>query len=228
MANAREGALAAIRQVGIIPIIQALDAESALGVADALVDAGLSVIEVTLSVPNAIQVVTTLVRSHGDRVLVGVGTITDVANAKRAIAAGARFIVTPCLIPEVVEAAATGAVAVLPGALTPTEIFAAHQMGGDMIKVFPIGSLGAAYIRSVRGPFPNIPLVPTGGVTLENVGELFAAGAAAVGVGSELISRDAVSRRDYASIGVMARKFLAARRVVSTESVFTTDDAPLA
>jgi 2-dehydro-3-deoxyphosphogluconate aldolase/(4S)-4-hydroxy-2-oxoglutarate aldolase len=102
---------------------------------------------------------------------------------------------------------------VLPGALTPGEVFEAHRLGGDMVKVFPVQSVGgAAYVRALRGPFPDIPLVPTGGVTLDNVGELFQAGAAAVGVGTELISKDALDRRDYAAIGALAKRFLAAVR----------------
>jgi 2-dehydro-3-deoxyphosphogluconate aldolase/(4S)-4-hydroxy-2-oxoglutarate aldolase len=117
----------------------------------------------------------------------------------------------------VVEAAHHAEIAVLPGALTPTEVFEAFRLGGDMVKVFPAQSVGgAAYLRALRGPFPDIPLVPTGGVTLENIGEMFKAGAAAVGVGTELISKDALARRDYAAIGALAAQFLAAARQART------------
>ena len=106
--------------------------------------------------------------------------------------AGAEFIVTPCLVPEIIDAAHRADVAVLLGALSPSEVFEAFRLGGDMVKVFPVQSVGgAAYLRALRGPFPDIPLVPTGGVTLENMAEMFKAGAAAVGVGTELISKDA-------------------------------------
>jgi 2-dehydro-3-deoxyphosphogluconate aldolase/(4S)-4-hydroxy-2-oxoglutarate aldolase len=116
-------------------------------------------------------------------------------------------------VPEVIDAARRSDVAVIPGALTPTEIFAAYRHGGDMVKVFPVQNVGgAAYVRALRAPFPDIPLVPTGGVSLDNVGEMFEAGAAAVGIGGELISRDALARRDYKSIGAMAGRFLAAVR----------------
>jgi 2-dehydro-3-deoxyphosphogluconate aldolase / (4S)-4-hydroxy-2-oxoglutarate aldolase len=142
---------------------------------------------------------------------VGAGTVTDAETARRAVDAGAEFIVTPCLFPDVIEAARRADVAVLPGALTPTEVFEAFRLGGDMVKVFPIQSVGgAAYLRALRGPFPDIPLVPTGGVTLANVAEMFAAGAAAVGVGSELISTDALARGNYAAIETAAKRFLEA------------------
>jgi 2-dehydro-3-deoxyphosphogluconate aldolase/(4S)-4-hydroxy-2-oxoglutarate aldolase len=150
-------------------------------------------------------------RRFGDRVLVGAGTVTDAEAVERAVGAGAAFVVSPCLVAEVVDAARRAEVAVLPGALTPTEIFEAHRLGGDMVKVFPIQSVGgAAYLRTLRGPFPTMPLVPTGGVSLENVADMFAAGAAAVGVGGEMISRDALARRDYDAIRALAGKFRSA------------------
>ena len=206
----REAALENIRRIGIVPVIRAQTADAAFAVAEALIGAGLAIAEVTMTVPGALDVITSISKRFGDRVLVGAGTVTDVATAKRAIDVGAQFIVTPCLIPEVIEATLKKDVAVLPGALTPTEVFTAHRLGGDMIKVFPVGVGGAPYVRALRGPFPTIPLVPTGGITLDNVRDMFDAGAAAVGVGSELISRDALARQDYAAIGRMAEMFLAA------------------
>jgi 2-dehydro-3-deoxyphosphogluconate aldolase/(4S)-4-hydroxy-2-oxoglutarate aldolase len=120
-------------------------------------------------------------------------------------------------VPEVIDAANRADIAVLPGALTPTEVLNAFRLGGDMVKVFPAQSVGgAAYLRALRGPFPEIPLVPTGGVTLENVREMFGAGAVAIGVGSELISRDALARRDYAAIGALASQFIRAVREART------------
>jgi 2-dehydro-3-deoxyphosphogluconate aldolase/(4S)-4-hydroxy-2-oxoglutarate aldolase len=212
MTKTRETALAAIRDVGIIPVIRAPNADAAFAVAEALIGAGLAIAEVTMTVPGAIDVIASIAKRFGDRVLVGAGTITDVEQARRAIGEGAEFIVTPCLIPDVIEATRKANVAMLPGALTPTEVFEAHRLGGDMVKVFPVGVGGALYIRALRGPFPKIPLVPTGGVTLDNVRDMFDAGATAVGVGSELISRDNIARHDYAAIGRMAQMFLAATR----------------
>jgi 2-dehydro-3-deoxyphosphogluconate aldolase/(4S)-4-hydroxy-2-oxoglutarate aldolase len=199
-----------LRAVGIIPIIRAPSADAVVPVVEALVQAGLPVAEITMTVPNAFAAIGAVAKRFPD-VLLGAGTVTDAATVRQAADAGAKFIVSPCLVPEVVEAAQRAAVAVLPGALTPTEIFEAFRSGGDMVKVFPMQSVGgAAYLRALRGPFPDIPLVPTGGVTLENVAELFEAGAAAVGVGSELISPDALARRDYAAIGKRAKQFVAA------------------
>jgi 2-dehydro-3-deoxyphosphogluconate aldolase / (4S)-4-hydroxy-2-oxoglutarate aldolase len=166
-----------------------------------------------MTVPNAIDAIGAVAKRFPGEVLVGAGTVTDADAARRAVDAGAEFIVTPCLVPEVIDAANRADVAVLPGALSPSEVFDAFRLGGDMVKIFPAQSVGgAAYLRALRGPFPNIPLVPTGGVTLENVAEMFEAGAAAVGVGTELISKDALARRDYAAIGALAKQFLAVAR----------------
>lgn len=212
MTTPRDAALETIRDVGIIPVIRAPNADAAFAVAEALIGAGLAIAEVTMTVPGAIDVIGSIAKRFGDRVLVGAGTVTDAETAKRAIGEGAQFIVTPCLIPDVISATRKANVAMLPGALTPTEVFEAHKIGGDMVKVFPVGVGGALYVRALRGPFPKIPLVPTGGVTLDNVRDMFDAGATAVGVGSELISRDAIARHDYAAIGRMAQMFLAATR----------------
>jgi 2-dehydro-3-deoxyphosphogluconate aldolase/(4S)-4-hydroxy-2-oxoglutarate aldolase len=200
-----------LREVGIIPVIRAPSADAAVAVVAALQEAGLRIAEITMTVPNAIDAIAAVATRFAGRVLVGAGTVTDAETARRAMDAGAEFIVSPCLVPEVIEAAHGADVAVLPGALTPTEVFNAFRLGGDMVKVFPAQSVGgAAYVRALRGPFPDIPLVPTGGVTLENIGEMFKAGAAAVGVGTEMITKDALARRDYAAIGALAARFLAA------------------
>jgi len=205
--------VATLREVGIIPIIRASSADAVVPVAEALLDAGLPICEITLTIPNAIDAIGAVAKRFSGKLLLGAGTVTDAGMCKRAVDAGAEFIVTPCIVPEVIEAAHRAGVAVLPGALTPGEVFEAFRLGGDMVKVFPAQSVGgAAYLRALRGPFPDIPLVPTGGVTLENLAELFQAGAAAVGVGTELISKDALARRDYAAIGALAKQFLAAAR----------------
>jgi 2-dehydro-3-deoxyphosphogluconate aldolase / (4S)-4-hydroxy-2-oxoglutarate aldolase len=209
----RSSTLSTIRDVGIIPVIRADSADAALAVVDALVEAGLAIVEITMTVPGAIDVISSVTQRFGDSVLVGAGTVTDAPTAQRAMDVGAQFIVTPCLVTAVIDAARHAEVAVLPGALTPTEVFEAHRQGGDMVKVFPAQSVGgAAYLRGLRGPFPKIPLVPTGGVNLDTVRELFDAGAAALGVGGELISRDALARRDYAAIGGLAAQFIGAVR----------------
>lgn len=210
----REKAVARLREAGIIPILRAASADVAMPVAQALLEAGLPVVEITLTVPNAIDAIGAVTKRFAGKMLVGAGTVTDAETTKRAVEAGAEFIVTPCLVPAVIDAARRASVAVLPGALTPGEVFEAFRLGGDMVKVFPVQSVGgAAYVRALRGPFPDIPLVPTGGVTLDNIAELFQAGAAAVGVGTELISKDALARRDYAAIVALAKQFLEAARL---------------
>jgi 2-dehydro-3-deoxyphosphogluconate aldolase / (4S)-4-hydroxy-2-oxoglutarate aldolase len=203
--------IAKLREVGIIPVIRADTTDAAVAVVEALMEAGLIVAEITMTVPGAIEAIASVAKRFGSKVLVGAGTVTDAETVGRALDAGAEFIVSPCLVPKVIEAARRADVAVLPGALTPTEVFDAFRQGGDMVKVFPAQNVGgAAYLRALRGPFPEIPLVPTGGVTLDNVGEMFKAGAAAVGVGSEMISKDALARHDYAAIGALASRFLEA------------------
>jgi 2-dehydro-3-deoxyphosphogluconate aldolase/(4S)-4-hydroxy-2-oxoglutarate aldolase len=199
--------------VGIIPVIRAENADAAIAVVEALMEAGLTVAEITMTVPGAIEAIASVSKRFGGKVLLGAGTVTDAETVRRALDAGAEFIVSPCLVTEVIDAARRVDVAVLPGALTPTEVFEAFRQGGDLVKVFPAQNVGGAtYLRALRGPFPQIPLVPTGGVTLDSVGEMFKAGAAAVGVGSEMISKDALARRDYAAIGAIATRFLAAVR----------------
>jgi len=211
--TAKDSTLETIRRVGIIPVIRAPDTDAAIAIVEALADAGLTIAEVTMTVPDAISAIGTIAKRFGDRVLVGAGTVTDAETAKRSIDAGARFVVSPCLVPPVVHAATRAGVAVLPGALTPTEIFEAHKLGADMVKVFPAANVGgASYLRALRGPFPAISLVPTGGVTLDNIRDMFDAGAVAVGVGSEMISRDALSRKDYRAIAGLAMQFLVAAR----------------
>jgi 2-dehydro-3-deoxyphosphogluconate aldolase / (4S)-4-hydroxy-2-oxoglutarate aldolase len=183
----------------------------AIRVVGTLVDAGLNVAEITMTVPDALGAMEKVSARFAGRVLLGAGTVTDAATVARAIAAGAEFIVSPGLVPEVIAAARAANVAMLPGALTPTEILEAVRAGASLVKVFPAHALGgASYIRSLRGPFPDILLVPTGGVSLETVGDYIRAGSAAVGVGSELISRDALARGDFDAIGALAKKFMAA------------------
>ena len=214
VARPRAEIVALLRDIGIIPVIRCDSADIAVRVADVLVEAGLRAIEVTMTVPNAIDAIRALAgragRSHA-RAVIGAGTVIDASAARSAIEAGAEFIVSPGLVPDVIETAKAAGVVVLPGALTPTEILAAARAGGDLIKVFPAQAVGgAAYIRALRGPFPELLLVPTGGVDLHNVADFIRAGATAVGVGSELVSRDALAREDWTGIALCAEQFIAA------------------
>ena len=207
----RAEVVALLREIGVIPVIRADSAPAALRVIETLADAELTIAEVTLTVPDAMAVIATAARRFAGRVLIGAGTVTDTRQAEDAARAGAEFIVSPGLVPDVVASARQAGVAVLPGSLTPTELMHATGLGADMVKIFPVQAVGgASYIRALRGPFPNVLLVPTGGVTLDTVGEYIRAGAAAVGVGSELVSRDAQARGDYSAIGALAGDFVAA------------------
>lgn len=216
-ARSPDDTVIALREIGIIAVLRCDSAKVAVRVAETLVDAGLRAIEITMTVPNAIDAIALIAAiargagRSGPRFVVGAGTVTDTTAARRAIDAGAEFIVSPGLVPEVVHVARSAGVAALPGALTPTEILAAVHAGANLVKIFPAQSLGgAAYIRALRGPFPDIPFVPTGGVDLGNVGDFIRAGATAVGVGSELVSRDALAREDWDAIALRAEQFLAA------------------
>jgi len=212
-ARSQSETAAIIREVGIIPVIRADSATDAMHVAETLADAGLLIAEITMTVPDALGAIAAVCRRLGSRMLVGAGTVTDADTAAMAVVAGARFIVSPCLVPEVIDQAASDDVLMMAGALTPTEIFAATQRGAAFVKVFPANSVGgAAYLRALRGPFPNAALIPTGGVSLESIAGLFAAGAAAVGAGGELVSREALKRGDFAAIGSLATEFLSAVR----------------
>jgi 2-dehydro-3-deoxyphosphogluconate aldolase / (4S)-4-hydroxy-2-oxoglutarate aldolase len=216
VARPRAEIVALLRDIGLIPVIRCDSADVAVRVTDALCDAGLRVVEITMTVPNALDAISRIARRARDggstyRVVVGAGTVTEARDVQRAVDAGAEFIVSPCLVSDVVAAAKAAGVAVIPGGLTPTEILAAQRMGADLVKVFPAQAVGgASYIRALRGPFPDLPLVATGGVDLNNVGDFIRAGAAAVGVGSELMSRDDLARGNYDGIATRAREFMTA------------------
>jgi 2-dehydro-3-deoxyphosphogluconate aldolase/(4S)-4-hydroxy-2-oxoglutarate aldolase len=203
--------LSRIREAGIIPVIRAGSSETAERIGAALVKAGLTVLEIAMTVPNAAAAIASAARACDSTVVIGAGTITTPELAEQAIDAGATFLVTPAVLPAAIDAARRRGVPVIAGALTPTEIMAAIDAGADWVKVFPASAVGGpAYLRALRGPFPGLNLVPTGGVHLESVGPYIQAGAAAVGVGGELIRPDAVDRGDYEAIGTLGRRFVAA------------------
>jgi 2-dehydro-3-deoxyphosphogluconate aldolase/(4S)-4-hydroxy-2-oxoglutarate aldolase len=200
---------ATIKRVGIIPVMRAESRVHVSAVVETLLAANLPIIEITMTVPDALASIVEISRRFGNRLLVGAGTVTDAETAQRAVDAGAQFIVSPGVVEEVIDAALRGGVLALPGALTPTEIIRALAAGASMVKIFPIAAVGgASYIRALRGPFPGVDFVPTGGVTIEMTRELLRAGAAAVGVGSELISGEAVRRGEHSAIAELAQRFL--------------------
>jgi 2-dehydro-3-deoxyphosphogluconate aldolase/(4S)-4-hydroxy-2-oxoglutarate aldolase len=206
-ASTEVGAL--LRATGIIPVIRADSTAVAVRVAETLAEAGIPVAEITLTVPGALEAIAELARRPG--LLVGAGTVTERISVQQALDAGAEFIVSPGFDAEIVRAATAAGTTMLAGALTPTEVLQAFRCGADFVKVFPAQQVGGpAYIRALRGPFPAIPLVPTGGVTLESVAAYFRAGSAAVGVGGELVLRDAIARGAYSEIAALATRFVAA------------------
>ena len=181
---------------GLIPVIRVSSAPEAIGVADAIRDAKGSLIEITMSVPGAIDVIKELAQKYGDEVIMGAGTVLDTETGRTALLAGAQFIVTPTLDLDLIQLAHRYSAVIIPGALTPTEILTAWNAGADMVKVFPAAQVGGPeYIKALKGPLPQILLVPTGGVNLQNAGAFIRAGATALGVGGELVDKKALKEK---------------------------------
>jgi len=199
-----------ILEIGIVPVVRANSPAEAAFAANAVTRGGIPIVEITMTVPGAIGVIAELVRSAPE-VLVGAGTVLDAETARRCLDAGAQFLVSPGLDVETVQLAAKEKIVMMAGALTPGELMAACKAGADFVKIFPCSQVGgASYIKALKGPFPNVPLVPTGGVNLDTVSNFIAAGAAALGVGGELIDRNAMQTRDSAIIENLARRFVEA------------------
>jgi len=199
-----------IVDIGIVPVVRAASAREARLAAEAVRLGGIPIVEITTTVPDAMDVICELVKSHGTDVLVGAGTVLDAETARRCLDAGAQFLVSPGLELEVVQLAGRERILVMAGALTPTEVINTWKAGSDLVKVFPCAQVGGPkYIQALRGPLPQIPLVPTGGVNLQNAGEFIRAGAAALGVGGELVESAALKSGKPQIITDNARKFLA-------------------
>ena len=207
----KQEVLAALREGGIVPVIRADSADMALRIVDALVAGGIRTLEITMTVPDAIGAIKAVADRFGSSVLLGAGTVTSRALAEGSLDAGAEFLVTPCVVPDVIAVAKERDVAVLPGAMTPTEVFTAWSSGGDIIKIFPASNVGgASYLKALKGPFPQIKLCPTGGVNLQTIGDFVKAGASAVGVGGELVSKAAIDRGDFDEITTLASEYVKA------------------
>jgi 2-dehydro-3-deoxyphosphogluconate aldolase / (4S)-4-hydroxy-2-oxoglutarate aldolase len=183
-----------LEAAGIIPVLRARSAKEALGVVEAMVAGGVTVIEVTMTVPGAIDVLRELKRSYGSKLLLGSGTVTDAAECAATIDAGAEFVVSPSLHMDVIAETKKRDKVSLPGALTPTEVITAWRAGADFVKVFPCSAMGgASYLKSLKAPFPFLRLVPTGGVTLQTAASFLEAGASALGVGADLVNLQALA-----------------------------------
>ncbi len=201
--------LARLKSAKVIALIRANSAGNLLDCARALQAGGLDAIELTMTTPGALDLVARVSRELPD-ILIGLGTVLEADTARLGIAAGAKFIVTPALRPEVIAVCREAKIPVLSGALTPTEAYAAWELGADVIKIFPAEFFGPAYIKSLKAPFPQIEFLPTGGVTPETVGEFLKAGAFATAAGSALVSAAALKAGDWAAITARARQFVAA------------------
>jgi len=198
-----------IGEIGIVPVVRAATVDDATRAVEAICAGGIPIAEITMTVPNAVEVIRHVARQYGREVLIGAGTVTTPQQAEACMAAGAEFIVSPGLSVPVLAAVQTGGKLAIPGALTPTELMTARANGARLVKIFPCGNVGGAkYLKSLRAPFPDAALIPTGGVNAANAGEFIAAGAYALGVGAELV--DAAALRD----GNLAKITQAARELV--------------
>ena len=198
-----------IAREGLMPVLRAESPQQALTIAQALEAGGVTILEVTLTVPGAIRLIEQLADAAGDRLLLGAGTVLDAETARAAMLAGAQFIVSPALDRPTIEICRRYSIAVFPGALTPTEVLAAWQAGADAVKVFPASAMGGArYLRALKAPFPQIELIPTGGVTQETAAEFLRAGAFALGVGGDLVDPTAIRNGHPETIQANAQRYL--------------------
>jgi len=203
-----------IEQIGIVPVIRASSEREAHIAAEAVCKGGIPIVEITMTCPGAINVIRDLTKTQGSEILIGAGTVLNAEDARRSLDAGAQFLVSPGFNRATVEFAARESKLIMAGALTPTEIIEAWSAGSDLVKVFPCGQVGGAkYIKALKGPLPQIPLVPTGGVNLSTAPEFIEAGAAALGIGGELVQPEALKSNNPELIVEIARKFL---EIVST------------
>ena len=206
----RESDLQRVLDGGVVAIIRADSGEQLVGVAEALYEGGIEVIEVTFTVPRVLEIISAIRDSLGEKILLGAGTVLDAESARAAMLAGAEFIVCPTVNLDVIRICRRYDKLVMPGALTPTEVLTAWEAGADIVKVFPADVGGPGYLRALHGPLPQVKLLPTGGVDLETLGGFFDAGACAVGLGSSLVEKQAVATGDMGRIRDLAEAYVAA------------------
>src|SRR5712692_6060861 len=207
----RQTILRSIIDIGIVPVVRTTSAESAIAAIEAIYRGGIRAAEITMTVPGAIRALEKVADKFGDEIVLGAGTVLDPETARACMLAGAQFLVSPSLNLATIEMAKRYSKVIMPGALTPTEVVTAWQAGADALKIFPCSAVGGAkYIKALRAPFPDIEMVPTGGVNLETVGDFLKAGACAVGVGSELIDSTHIREGRYDVFEERARRFMEA------------------
>jgi 2-dehydro-3-deoxyphosphogluconate aldolase/(4S)-4-hydroxy-2-oxoglutarate aldolase len=198
-----------IEEVGIVPVVRAATVEEATRAVEAICAGGIPVLEITMTVPNAVSVIREVAQQHGDKVLVGAGTVITADQAEACIRAGAEFLVSPGLSPAVLSVARVAEKLAIPGALTPTELMHAHDQGARLVKIFPCGNVGGAkYLKSLKAPFPNAQLIPTGGVNAANAADFIAAGAFALGVGADLVDARALREGNLEKITAAAQELV--------------------
>src|SRR5215475_4046812 len=205
----KEDQLRQVLDSGIVAVVRSQDSQQLVEVVRALADGGVTVVEITMSVPGALDVLRQVRQALGDRVLLGAGTVLDPETARAVLLAGAEYIVAPTLSLEVIRLCQRYAKLVMPGAFTPTEILAAWEAGADIVKVFPADVVGPAFFKALRGPLPQVRLMPTGGVDLNTAADFLKAGACCLGVGSQLVEPKAVASRDFDRIRGLARQYVA-------------------
>ena len=205
----REQVRARVLEVGVVPVVRATSAKQAISAAVAVAAGGITIVEVTMTVPGALDAISQLIKTLGNDVIVGAGTVLDAQAARQCFDAGAEFLVSPGLDLGTIKAAQDAGKLIMAGALTPTEVITAWKAGADFVKVFPASAVGgAAYLKALRAPLPQVPLVPTGGVNLNTAADFLRAGASALGVGGELVLAAALKSGEVAQITALARQYL--------------------
>jgi 2-dehydro-3-deoxyphosphogluconate aldolase/(4S)-4-hydroxy-2-oxoglutarate aldolase len=210
--------LAFITEVGIVPVVRTSSAESAVHAVEALYNGGVRAAEITMTVPGAVGALEKVAGKFAGKIMLGAGTVLDPETARICMLAGAEFFVTPSLRLSTIEMVKRYSKVICPGALTPTEVLTAWEAGADVVKIFPCGNVGGPkYIKALKGPFPQIEMIPTGGVNLETAGEFLKAGACAIAVGGELVDGKTIAEGRYEVIEERARQYLAAVAKARTE-----------
>lgn len=206
----KEKILGAMLEIGIVPVVRTNSAESAIKAIEAIYNGGIRAAEITMTVPGAIKALEKVADQFGDKIVLGAGTVLDPETARICMLAGAQFFVTPALDVATIQMAQKYSKPIMPGALTPTEVLTAWKSGADIVKVFPAGNVGGPkYIKALKGPFPHIEMIPTGGVNLETAGEFLKAGACAVAVGGELVDAKTIKEGNYSVFEERAKQYLA-------------------
>ncbi|HEY4008631.1 MAG TPA: bifunctional 2-keto-4-hydroxyglutarate aldolase/2-keto-3-deoxy-6-phosphogluconate aldolase [Acidobacteriaceae bacterium] len=204
----KEEIVAKLQEIGLVPVLRAESEEQALAIASAIADGGVTVLEITMTVPGAIRVMARLAKERPD-ILIGAGTVLDPETARMCMLEGAQFVVSPALNLKTIEICHRYSIPVLPGALTPTEVVTAWQAGADVIKIFPASALGGAkYLKSLKAPLPQVEMIPTGGVSLATAKEFLEAGSFALGVGADLVDTKAIAAGEHHKITDTAKKYL--------------------